>query len=329
MKNFFVFAAALLVACSQTPPASSVPSALQTFSRMTSPTHSPLPAPVNRRIVRSWLSPQARAANARLIYAANYNDGRIDIYPEKGRLQNQVGQIGTGIFGPWGLYVDTTRSLYVVNSSANTVTVYPSGSTSPSNTYSRGLDRPLYAIVDHQKNLYVGNANDGTITEYLGGNNSTFRTLQSAGSEVDGMDFDRQGNLYVAYRNANAGGVGSVEIFTPGSATGNPIGMTLNQPQGIVVDDSGNILAVETGGTNRIDVFPPGSQTPSMQIPIPNSYVPTQLSLKRNGTQLLVSTGPGWIYGSPYPFPSQPQLLVKDFDPTFVQGVAFSDDQTF
>jgi sugar lactone lactonase YvrE len=105
--------------------------------------------------------------------------------------------------------------------------------------------------------------------------------------------------------------------------------MMLDQPQGLVVDGNGNILAAETGGTNRIDVFLPGAQTPSREIPIPNSYTPTQLALKRNGTRLLVSTNDGWLYEVLYPLQSQPQLLTKVFDPTLVQGATYSDDQIF
>jgi sugar lactone lactonase YvrE len=239
-----------------------------------------------------------------------------------------VGEIVTDISAPWGLYVDKTRTLYVTNSNSSTVTAFPPGATTPSVVYSRGLSRPLYSIVDRNGDVFVGNANgNGTVVEYLGGNNSTFRVLQTTGFEVDGMDFDRQGNLYVAYRGAY--GEGSIAEFAPNSPTGKPLGMTLNQPQGVLVDENGNILTVETGGTNRIDVFAPGSQNPSMEIPIPNSYTPTQLSLKRNGSLLLVSTENGWIYQTPYPIPSQPQLLPKEYDATIVQGVTMSNDQAF
>jgi sugar lactone lactonase YvrE len=150
--------------------------------------------------------------------------------------------------------------------------------------------------------------------------------LQTAGSEVDGMDFDGSGNLYVAYRGSNGGGI---EVFTPGASTGTPLGITLNQPQGLLVDNGGNILVAETSGTNRIDLFLSGSQTPSLQIPIPNGSTPTQLTFKRSEFELFVSTLNGVIYGSRYPFASPPDLFEKDSDQGGIQGVALSDDQTF
>jgi sugar lactone lactonase YvrE len=216
----------------------------------------------------------------------------------------------------------------------NTVTVYARGSTSPSATYSDGLSRPLYPIVDSSGDLWVSNANNGTVVEYQPGSTSVYQVLHTLGNEADGMDFDEQGNLYVAYRTPSAD---SIEKFAHGSAQGKSLGMSLNQPQGVIVDNIGNILTVETGGTNRIDLFHPGAQTPSVEVPVPST--PTQIATRNAEKEhgfVISSFGEysSYGYGSPvYAVHSllskPPPLIVKEMTQDLIQGVALSNGQTF
>jgi hypothetical protein len=270
-----------------------------------------------------WISPGWSNLH---LFIADQNKNQIDIFPEVGKLKPQIGAIAVGIEGPYGLYVDKQKALYVANQSNSTVTKYANGATTPELTYSQDLDRPLYPIVDKNGNLFVGNANNGTVVEYLAGSTSAHKVIQTAGGEVDGMDFDKHGNLYVAYRNS---GEGSIEEFAPGSSTGTILGMTLDQPQGVVVDCSGNILAAETGSTSRIDFFPPGSQTPTMEVSLPNSNTPTQVTMTRSMALVYVSSVfSGNVYGIDYPLPGQ-TFFLKDQVPPVIQGVTVTDDQTF
>ncbi len=283
-----------------------------------------VPRPGPRRA--GWISPAAKIPAERLLYGSEYYMNDVVIYPEAGHNQSPIGTISTGIAEPWGLYVYKGRTLYVANSSGSTVTVYPPGSTSPTLTYSADLSRPLYPIVDRYGNLFVGNANAGTVIEYKKGSTSPYQVLQVPGSEADGMDFDKQGNLYVAYRAAY--GIGSIEEFAPGSTQGTSLGMTLNQPQGVVVDDAGNILVVETGGTDRIDVFPPGQTTPSVEVPIANT--PNQIAIKRNRQRTIyVTTEGGPVYAIKYPFSKSSKVRLKEQLESVAQGVALSNGQHF
>ncbi len=305
----------------------------------------PLPAPMNGTVPRStplpaalwgprapgWLSPRAKRPREPVIYVAGYNDGEVLLYPAHGKLQPPIGMISSGVDGPYGLWVDRHRTLYVANRSNRTVTVYPAGSTSPSVTYSQGLSDPLYPIVDRRGDLFVGNGDEGsgggTVVEYRSGSTIPYQVLQTPGSEVDGMDFDRQGNLYVAYRNYSYSG--SIDEFAPGSTQGLILGMTLNQPQGVVVDKQGNVLAVETGDTPRIDLFPPGDQTPSTEVPMPNDDTPTQLAIRRKENRLFVTGYSGTVYVTHYPLHTNVYLGAKDDTQTFIQGVALGDGQIF
>ena len=209
---------------------------------------------------------------------------------------------------------------------------YARGATSPSAVYSQDLHRPLYPIVDAQGDLFVGNADNGTVVEYLAGSTSAYQVLQTSGSEADGMDFDSLGNLYVAYRSSS--GTGSIETFAPGSTQGQVIGMVLNQPQGVQVSGEGTIMAVETGGTDRVDVFPPGYTVPVFEDGVPQ--VPTELALTSNERKLFVSSfSTGLIYVAPYPLLNpngSPNLLHEKIDANgygTVQGIALSNGKPY
>lgn len=261
------------------------------------------------------------------VFIADQSSNEIDIFPLMGRIQPQVGTITAGIDAPYGLWFDRlAQELYVGNQSNNTVTVYSQAS--PTRTYSQALNRPLYPIVDRHGEVYVGNANDGTVVEYLAGSTHVHQILQTPGTEADGMALDRHENLYVAYRGSD--GQGSIEKFAPGSTHGKIIGMALDEPQGVIVDPSGNVVAAETGPTNRIDVFPPGSKTASLEIPMPGSEsVATELAIDCQQKYLYVSAlYSGIVFGANYPLQGQ-NLFVKDQVSAIIQGATISHNQNF
>jgi hypothetical protein len=199
---------------------------------------------------------------------------------------------------------------------------YARGSLTPFATYSQDLNYPLYPLVDSNGNLFVGNGGSGAIVEYRHGTTSVSRILQTAGVQVDGMDFDAKGDLYVAYRNGS--GIGSIETFAPGSTQGKMLGMQLDQPQGLVIANSGVILAIETGAASRIDEFLPGSSTPQLEVAV--SQTPVQLAITESESRLFVSTLNGPVYATDYPL-IKPRLVQEVFGSS--QGVALSNGQYF
>lgn len=262
------------------------------------------------------------------LYIADQSNNQIDIFPLGKPNQPQAGTITAGIDGPYGLWFErSTESLYVANQDNNTVTMYRHGSLTPTRTYSEDLSRPLYPIVDNNGVLYVGNANNGTVVEYLKGSTHAHQILQSAGSEVDGLALDTHENLYVAYRNGS--GSGSIEVFAPGSTQGQVIGMTLDEPQGVIVTPNGTVVATETGPTNRIDVFPAGSTTESLEIPMPSGSVATELAIDCRQKFLYVSgLYSGIVFGIRYPLPGH-SLFQQDQVSAIIQGATISDNQNF
>lgn len=292
------------------------------------PSESPAPAIYRGPKRHGWMSAAAKSGG--VIYVAA--NSSVLIFPQRGRNPQPSGEITEGIDGAYGLCIDGDGDLYVANQSNNTVTRYARGSTSASIVYSQGLNRPLYPIVDGNGNLFVSNAGNGTVVEYLAGSTSSHEVLQTPGYEADGMDFDRQGNLYVAYRETYS--QGSIEKFAPGSTQGQVIGMSLNSPQGVQISGEGTILVVETAGTNRIDVFPPGYTLPAFDVPVPQT--PTQLALTSNEHRIFVSSfSMGMIYLSPYPLLNpngSPNVLHEKLQVTGsgpVQGIALSNGKPY
>ncbi len=278
-----------------------------------------------------WLSPEAKSG-APVIYAADYVARTVFIFPERGKMQAPIGMIISGIDGPHGLYVDRNRNLYVANEQFRTVTVYPAGSTFPSIIYSDGLSDPLYPIVDKYGNLFVSNGFGGGVVEYLSGSTTPYQVLKTPfGDAGGGMDFDRQGNLYVTNGSYSSYGspAGNIEVFAPGSTQGHFLGMTLSQPEGLIVDKAGNILVVESGRA-RIDLFPPGHQTPTIEVPLPYNGTPAQLAIRQDENRLFVTAQSGAIYVTHYPLHAKATLSVKDDHAQgFIVGVALSNGQTF
>ncbi len=294
------------------------------------------PAPLASPAVRTHRGPKERgwllrsATSGRLVYVAS--GAEILIFPQGPHNPAPVGEITDGIESAYGLCIDRYGNLYVANQYSSTVSVYPLGATEPSETYSQDLDRPLYPAVDSNQNLWVTNANNGTVVEYKHGTTTVKQVIQTPGVEADGLDFDVQGNLYVAYRGSNRSG--SIEEFNLHTGQGTVLGMSLNQPQAVVVTNAGTILAVETGGTDRIDVFPPGYRTPTLEVGL--SKVPTQLAITSHEGLLFVSSfSKGRVYSSPYPLLNpngSPNVLheqIKVGDYGIVQGMALSNGQVF
>ncbi len=237
-----------------------------------------------------------------LLYAGDDDSNAVDIFPLTGPNQKQVGSISSGIRGPWGLSLDANDSLYVANSGNGTVTVYPYGSSSPSMTYSKGVHEPLYALADSAGHVFVSgrdpaNRNRGHVFEYNAGTNAPIAHTQ-LGSEDDGMAEDGKGNLYVAFR--RTGPNCSIAEFGPGLSSKRLLGMTIDQPQGLLVDSAGNIVVAESADGD-IKVFPPGATTPSVTVTVSGIGHLAQLAMQNSETTLWVSSEGGYVYSMPYP----------------------------
>lgn len=246
----------------------------------------------------SFLRPTTSGTGALYLGA----DNNVDIFLLSGPNGQEIGSISSGISEPWGLNLDGSNSLYVANSGNGTVTVYPNGATTPSITYAHGVPRPLYALPDRNGNVYVSGVDDvphaGSLFEY-GAATGQIIAHRRLGSETDGMAQDAKGHLYVAFRRWKRYGASIAELG-PHLKRKRDLNLAVVDPQGLLVDNSGNLVVVEST-LDDILVFPPGSTTPSVTINIPNIGHLAQLAFDRAQTTLWVSSESGYVYSMPYP----------------------------
>jgi DNA-binding beta-propeller fold protein YncE len=265
-------------------------------------TSTPLPGgAVSHRASRP-LARYPKRRHGLLYVGATYYTNAIDIFPLTGPNQQQVGSITNGIDAPWGLSVDSNKSLYVANAGNGTVTVYPYGSSTPSMTYSI-FGAALYALADSAGHVFLSGWNkhhQGHVIEFNAGRNRVI-AHQQLGSETDGMAEDGQGNLYVAYRADGTFANSSIAEFSgPDLTNMRVLGMTVDQPQGLLVDRAGNIIVAESAA-DRIDVFPPGATAPSVTVTISGIGNLAELAMQNSETTLWVSSEGGYVYSMPYP----------------------------
>jgi hypothetical protein len=310
-RSIVIIGSALIASCSQVPygatPTNGVGqqsmsnpmAALATYPSPGPGTHFTLPR--GAASGRGWLSPAATNGQP-VIYVA---DGtHIWIFPEENRGRaSPIGEITNGVTSAYGLFVDHDLNLYLTNWLDNTVEMYPPGSLNPSRVYTNSLDRPLYAVVNRQGDLFVGNGTGGTVTEFLAGSTTARRVAQSDGTEADGMDFDRHGNLYVAYRNAYGAGI---DRFSPDLRVRRNLGISLVQPQGLIVTHDDAIFVVETDYGSALDKFLPGQKTPEVRLVPPHTL--TELARAREDRTLYASSLANAVYSTEFPLDASSSL---------------------
>jgi hypothetical protein len=245
-----------------------------------------------------WLSPQAKKAK-NLLYAADQDAGAIEIYNQKGSSQQPIGKITTGVSGADGLFVDSHGKLYVCNFGNGTVTVYPRGKTSPSETLT-GAGSPIDVVTARDGTVYVANFNsgtNGTVLEYAKGQTSPSKTIVTLGSGAypEGLGLDSSNDLYVAYNLID----GEVLEFTPGSSNGKNLGIHVGAAGGLTVDHHNDLLLVDQI-LPGVDVYAPGTSTPSQQITGFAAAFDLALNHKNNELWVTAPFKPA-VYGVSYP----------------------------
>jgi sugar lactone lactonase YvrE len=200
----------------------------------------------------AWLSERAKSGK-NLLYVSAFNSNYVDIYDTKGSNQAPIGTITAGLSGPEGMAVDKSLNLYVTNTDNSTVTVYPPGSTSPTVTYSQGVNEPAGVCIGKDGTVYIVNL-AGTVAEYAKGSTSPERTLNLGNLPIDAA-LDTQNNLYVTFGDG-------VEEYAPGSTTGTNLDIPIENPGAIQLDNGAN-LVVANQTLPGVEVFAQGTHSPS------------------------------------------------------------------
>jgi sugar lactone lactonase YvrE len=197
-----------------------------------------------------------------------------------------------GLGAPAGIVVDSNKNLYVANdgsteSGVDAITVYPPQDLFPSETIGMdtGLDSPDGIALDLSGKIYVTNdaSNGGGLDSvniyppgsYAGGPVSTAIIGTSTGlTAPTGIAVNPSGNIYVANSLGGSDGLGSVTVYSAGSAgnaapsatiSGNSSGDNtgFNSPEGIALDSLGNLYVANAyggpDGVGSITIYSPGA----------------------------------------------------------------------
>jgi sugar lactone lactonase YvrE len=211
-----------------------------------------------------------------VLYVSDILDTRVDIYPLNASNPAPIGEILSGVDTPTGMAVDASHDLYVANNTTNTITgiakgepnlmpVYSPGRKSPSSFYFQDLHHPTDVVVGGDGTVYVASFGDGYIVEYPTGSKTPSLHFQPPSGSPIALALDATNNLYAACTNSNA-----VFKFAPGSTQGTNLGLVLGgEPHGMAFDARGDLLvavSLAPGSGSVVDVFRPGTTTPSKKI---------------------------------------------------------------
>lgn len=151
------------------------------------------------------------------------------------------------------------QALYVVNEPESgmmgTVTVYSSAGLV--RTVTDGLGGPISVAVDGSGQLYVSNFTINTVTVYDGRGKSLVRTITRNLLRPSRLAFDSKGNLYVIRQN-------EVNIYVNGKSR-IMHSIKIQAANAIALDSQDN-LYISTGSGNTVNVYAPGSKTPTRTI---------------------------------------------------------------
>jgi DNA-binding beta-propeller fold protein YncE len=244
MHRVPLFAVALSVATSGSGAAATMTHAVQPASRE-----------------RGWMARKPNTKHAWL-YAAGYNDSRVEIYDLEELGTPQIGTIVDGVSGPADVYLDPAGNLYVVNEMGS-VSIYEPGQTSPAMTLSQDLTAPQGVTTDAAGNVYVANRDPHEIVVYPPGSTTVSHLITSPlFTGLADMFFDQSGTLYMA---DNWSGV---LVLLPGpSQQVTQLGLQgIPEVGGVAMDARGDLFVANLLTKDYVDVFVPGQTEPARQL---------------------------------------------------------------
>ncbi len=254
----FVCAAALLAACS--------PNALQPQDD------------VATRATASWVN----AKNLPTVYVSSPGGATVTGFDQKtGEITEQI---SFNTASPYGLAVDKAGNLYVALASANSIYIFPPGSTKPSLELRYEGKFPWGVSVSQRGEVAVADYDSGSIYFYKKGATTPFNTVSSSSVGSALFDcYDSRGNLYFS---ASSPSGAPVVAQIVGGGKGNSVtilGITdLLSAEGIEVS-SGNQLLVLDSKAQVLYQYPlPNPTTPSGSIALRNADYPYDFALARS-----------------------------------------------
>lgn len=205
----------------------------------------------------------------------------------------QLGQITNGVTRSAAVKTDTHNVLYVLSfgGSGRNIEEYEPGSYTPFKTITAGLLYPSDLVIDSKGTLYVDNFNGhkDVLLEYAHGATSPTKTIVLPTIVSGGygeMAFDPQHDLYLG-ASAREGSEQYLYEIPAGSKKAKQITLTDYPGSSIAIDGAGNLYAC--GGSGDIEVYKPGSTSPSYTAYASDAEVDGDITVTSNGTLYIPS----------------------------------------
>jgi DNA-binding beta-propeller fold protein YncE len=235
-------------------------------------------------------------------------DGFVSYYALHGKNQPPLGRLRGALDGPEGMATDAKGTLYLADTIDGNILVYAPGATTPSKTLrdvkgwvpgevALGANGTLYATNIHgplpKHCRSICPPKPGNVAIYAPGSDkptAIYKTFPATQAYYPiGIGLDAKSDIFVSYETINVSNAqASVIEFAAGSKTPVETGIVLGYAGGIEFDASGNMLVSDLK-CPCIDVFAPGSSTPSRQMV--KTGTPVTFAFEKNGRYLYVANG--------------------------------------
>jgi hypothetical protein len=244
---------------------------------------------------RSTIRAVSDAKVASNLYVSDEGNAAIDIYSNKKFVE--TGQITSGLDGNDGDWIDSTGNLYVANYASASIQEYAPGATSPTFTYSAGLEDPINVSTDNKGDVFAsdfGGGTAGVVNEYAQGSNvvKAWCTVPGDVGGAEGVAVDGHGDVFMAY-NGSGVGPGQIAEFVHGlkgcNATILPV--TFHYIGGIALDKHNNLIVCEQGTdtiTGTVYQIAPPYNALNKTIGV-GWRSPFHISLRKNNKVLIVA----------------------------------------
>ena len=200
------------------------------------------------RLIRSLRATPAKSKVEKDFFVSTTGP-EVLIYSNK--TYGETGELTNGLSATDGVWVDKKGNIYVANVPTNVVE-FKKGGSSPICTYTGATD-PISVTTDANGNVYVVDFEGGFVDEYAQCSNTIEKQFQA--TDVEGAAVDKSGDLFVAYSGS------SLEEFKGGSTTGTPLGASVGESAGLIIDKKGNLIADDQEGDILVIAPPYSSAT--------------------------------------------------------------------
>ncbi|CAF4080857.1 unnamed protein product, partial [Adineta steineri] len=164
---------------------------------------------------------------------------------------------------PVGMFVNTDNSVYVADQANGRIQVWLNGSTTLTGNYSGGLSAPRNVFATDNGDVYVDNGNTNYRVDKWGWNSTSSVPAMYVCGQCNGLFVDINNMLYCAMSTYHQVVSKSLDTrlnvwnIVAGTGTAGSTPSTLNQPNGIFVDNNLNLYVADYSN-NRIQKFASG-----------------------------------------------------------------------